>query len=1200
MILKRLTATGFKSFADKTELDFGPGITSIVGPNGCGKSNVVDAIKWVLGEQSAKSLRGKQMMDVIFNGSGTRKSSGMAQVDLTFDNSDHLLPTDQTEVVVSRRLYRSGESEYLMNKQVCRLKDIKELFMDTGVGIDAYSVIEQGRVDVLLQANPADRRLIFEEAAGISKYKVRKKEAQRRLERVNQNLLRVQDIIEENEKRLRSVKLAAGKARNYQAYSQELRELRSTYALAEYHRLRSTEDELSREASALSDEATRIRTDISDHETKASQANVRIVELEHETTEAEGRLLTVQSQMTGQEERIAAAQRRIADQTDLLGRSRDRLAGFDGQVAALVARLTEHKQQAETIEADLRNVQQELSGLQQRDTASAGELLQIQRRLEDEKAGIIDLLRRTSQLNNEIQGLNLQHESLSGEKARLDERDAAIAAELTEAMSRQQQLSARRDQVLDLIEDQTKKLEETRDKLTTVAQTRASLLDQHAAAKEYRSGLESRRQLLAELDRRHEGLLAGAKEILEKRDAAQDPQASSLKSQAFSYVRGAVGELFEADVAHAGIVEAVLGTFEKYLVVTKRDLLLADRDQLADLSGPVRAFCLDAVPAPIGGPDLSNQEGFIARLIDWVRYPEDCSQLARHLLGRTYVVETVDDARRMAALDPAGARFITMDGIVWDDGGRVGLGPLGVGTGLISRRSELRELAAQLAEVEQRITTLADGLAQSDSEAGHLENVIQELRNAIFDTNTQRVEVSSQLTNIDEIVNNLSAERPVIASEVSVLLNRLTEMQEKEKASRANLSQLETASSEGERAVAELQAKIEALSAERQLVSESITAAKVRTGELAQQRSSIAKTIAEIEASRGQLQADRDQAERDVALAQDRITQSEAQMAEAKSSLAAFTQEHLELTARTRSLRDERDALRHSVEEHGSEARRLRGDLEKSEGQLHERQIKLQEVRVRREDLTARVAEELSVDLAAQYVNYQPDQEQDWPAVEAKIEELRQKIERLGNVNLDAINEQDDLEKRLSFLTSQSDDLRTSEKQLLALIEKLNAESQQRFLETFNTVAEHFSALFKKLFGGGRAELTLMDPNDVLECGIEIMARPPGKEPQSISLLSGGEKTMTAIALLLAVFQSRPSPFVLLDEVDAALDEANNVRFNHVIQEFVKFSQFIVITHSKRTMSIADVLYGITMQEAGVSKRVSVRFDDERPETAVA
>ncbi len=1204
MLLKKLTATGFKSFADKTEFEFGRGITSIVGPNGCGKSNVVDAIKWVLGEQSAKSLRGKQMLDVIFNGSGTRKAAAMAQVDLTFDNSDGTLSVDQTEVVVSRRLYRSGESEYLLNKQSCRLKDVRELFLDTGIGIDAYSVIEQGKVDLLLQANPLERRQIFEEAAGISKYKVRKREAQRKLERVNQNLLRVQDIIEELEKRLRSVKLAAGKARNYQQYTQRLRELRSRYALAEYHRLRTGEQELSREADGLSDEATRIRTELSNNDARTSQSNVRIVELEQETSQTEGRLLTVQSQITGQQERIAAAERRIADQTELLARSRDRLAGFDEQMASLDGKLSLQRELVESLEGELKSLQQELARLQEEDRGVASELVEKQRSLEDEKAGIIDLLRRTSQLNNEIQGLNLQHESLSKQKEKLDERDAAIATELAEAMSRQQQLDGRRIQILDLIEEQTKTLEDTRAKLTQAANHRATLLDQIAAAKEYRSGLESRRQLLSEMDRKHEGLLAGAREILERRDAgapdaaSQNPQSEiSFDTAAprplgpFSYVLGAVGELFDADVAHAGIVEAVLGNFEKYLVVTRRDLLLADRDSLSDLSGPVRAFCLDSVSPPIGGPDLSSQEGFVARLIDWVRYPDGCTQLARYLLGRTYVVESIEHARRMAALD-SGARFVTLDGILWDSDGRVGMGPLGSAGGLISRRSELRELDKQLGEVAVRIDALSAELQQSESEAGHLEEVQHNLREAIGEANAQRVEVGAQLAAVEDTVHRLSQERPVIASEVSVLVNRLGEMQDREAASRESLSALEIRNREGEQAVAELTARIEALSAQRQTLAEAITNARVRTGELSQNRSAAAAAVAELSASRIQLQSDRDKADRDVTLAQERIDQSQSQMADAKQTLADLTTEHEQLTATSRSLRNQRDELRAEVERLSAEARQLRHDLEGTEGQLHERQIKLQEARVRLEDLTARVLEELSVDLAVQYEGYTPDQEEDWPAVEAEIEELRQKIERLGNVNLDAITEQDEVEQRLTFLTSQSDDLRNSEKQLLELIEKLNHESRQRFLDTFNAVVPYFQSLFKRLFGGGKAELVLMDPNDVLECGIEITAKPPGKEPKSISQLSGGERTMTTIALVLAVFRSRPSPFVLLDEVDAALDEANNVRFNTIIKEFTELSQFIVITHSKRTMSIADVLYGVTMQEAGVSKRVSVRFEE--------
>ncbi len=1192
MILKKLTATGFKSFADKTEFEFGSGITCIVGPNGCGKSNVVDAFKWVLGEQSAKSLRGKQMLDVIFNGSGSRKSSGMAQVDLTFDNADHTLPTDQTEVVVSRRLYRSGESEYMLNKQVCRLKDIREMFLDTGIGVDAYSVIEQGRVDVLLQANPYDRRQIFEEAAGISKYKVRKKEAQRRLERVNQNLLRIQDIVEEIEKRLRSVKLAAGKARNYKAASQRLRELRSRYALSEYHRLRVGRDMHQQQVDELRDKVTRLRTGLSRNEADASDAGVRINELEQALSQVESRLLTVQAQISAHEERIAASERRIEDQTEVLNKSRERLAGFDGQMESLEQRLAAQRESGEAAQRDLDSVQDELKGLLDEDRVCAGDLNETQRRLEDEKAGIIDLLRRTSQLRNEIQGLNLQHDSLAEQKVKLDERDAAVAAELTQDMQHRDALQTRLGDIRQLITDQNAKLEETKARAESVARERSKLVDQHAAAKEYRSGLQSRRQVLAEMDRRHEGLLAGAREILERRDADETKQA-------FSYVRGAVGELFEADVAHASIVEAVLGNLEKYLVVDSRDALLADRETLAELSGRVHAYCLDAVRTPIAGPDLSQQEGFIANLVDWVRYPEDCARLARHLLGRTYVVESMEDARRMAPLDPGGARFVTMDGIVWEPDGRVGLGSLGSDTGLISRRSALRKLDEDLEEVEQRIVRLAEQLRQTESEASHLDQVQQDLRGAVYEANTQRVECEAQLASVENSARHLSEERPLIASEVSILVARMAETREKEKAGSEALEHLEHKNTAGERMIAELQAKVESLAGRRAAVGEQITAARVRVGELTQRRAAAAQAVQELESARIQLQADRDKANRDVAEAQQLIDQSHRQTDSARTSLAELSREHETLKERSAELREERDAKRLAIEELSIEAKQLRRELDETEETLHERQIKLQEIRVRLEDLAARVAEELSVDLEQQYETYVPDDEEDWSAVEAEIEELRRKIDRLGNVNLDAIDEQEELETRLAFLQEQLGDLRTSEKQLNSLIEKLNAESVSRFLETFTAVQGHFTALFRKLFGGGKAELRLMDETNILESGIEITARPPGKEPQSISLLSGGEKTMTAIAMLMAVFRSRPSPFVLLDEVDAALDEANNVRFNHVIQEFCELSQFVVITHAKRTMSVADVIYGVTMQEAGVSKRVSVRFEEE-PKQAVA
>ena len=1193
MILKKLTAVGFKSFADKMELDFGAGITCIVGPNGCGKSNVVDAIKWVLGEQSAKSLRGKQMMDVIFNGSGTRKPANMVQVDLTFDNADHTLPTDQTEVVVSRRLYRSGDSEYLINKQVSRLKDVRELFLDTGIGVDAYSVIEQGRVDSLLQANPLDRRTIFEEAAGINKYKARKKEAIRRLERVDQNLLRLQDIVDEVEKRLRSVKLAAGKARNYQSYSQRLRELRSRYALAEYHRLRTGGDALDTEVAGLTDQSTALRTELSNGEARSSEANVRIVDLDRDVTQAEGRLLTVQSQLSGGQERMAAAERRIDDQTGLLDRSRERLAGFEEQMAALEARVAEQRAASEAVEAELRTVHEESSQRQARDAALATALNDARRKLEDEKAGIIDLLRRSAQLSNEISSLDVQQASLTGEKSKLDARDAAIAAELTTALARQADLQNRLASIEQLVHEQTARLDETTARLAAVAEDRARLLEQHAAAKEYRSGIESRRQLLEELDRAHEGLLAGARDILAKRDA-------DASGQTFGYVRGALGELFETDLAHASIVEAVLGDLQQSLVVDTRDAMLADREALGEVGGRIQAFCLDSTPPLIAGPDLTQQEGCIARVLDWVRFPAECERLARHLLGRTYVVESIEAARRLAAIDPAGGRFVTMEGIVWEPDGRVGVGTLGAGQGMISRRSELRELARSLTEVDERIADLKGRIERSQSEATHLEGVQKQLRDALHAAQNERVAACAELAGVDAAAKRLADERPLIASEVSIIVRRLDDARNKQVVSRESLAALEARSAESERAVEGLNVTLAALAEERAALAERITALKVRIGELSQRRSAASEAIRGLEASRIALEADRDKAQRDVVEAQERIEQSRRQIEQVRAEIERLSAENEEIVALLSRLREERETLRAEVDALGQDMRRLRGEIESVDGQCHERQMKLQELRVRQEDLAARVHEELSVDLAEQYANYVPDEQQDWPAVEAEIEELRAKIERLGNVNLDAITEQDELEKRQEFLATQLKDLRDSQAQLTELIEKLNVESRERFMQTFTAVQEQFSGLFKRLFGGGKAELILQDPTDVLECGIDIVARPPGKEPQSISLLSGGERTMTAIALLMAVFKSRPSPFVLMDEVDAALDEANNVRFNHVVQDFAAGSQFIVITHSKRTMSIADAMYGITMQEAGVSKRVSVRFDEERPAESAA
>lgn len=1193
MILKRLVAHGFKSFADRTEFDFGPGVTGIVGPNGCGKSNVVDAIRWVLGEQSAKSLRGKQMLDVIFNGSGTRKSGGMAQVDLVFDNTDGTLPIAHAEVTVSRRLYRSGESEYLLNKAACRLKDVRELFLDTGVGVDAYSVIAQGRVDALLQANPQERREIFEEAAGISRFKARKLEAQRKLERVDQNLLRLQDIIDELEKRLRSVKLAAGKARNYQQYSARLKELRSRYVLANYHDLRQRQDQLDMQTTSLSDEATGLRERLCESEARVSELRADIQAMEQEIAQADQQLLGTQSQIAGSQERIAASRQRISDQSHAMQRAEKRMADMMARAATLREQFDGLNERRAAAESEAQSLQARAAELAGEQRGVQGRMHESQRLMEDEKSGVIDVLRRTSSLHNELQNLSIQHKSLSGQKDRLAARDAEIAALIADLLTRREQLENRRNEILSLIDEQNRALEDTRTRAAAAAERRARLGEQLSAAKEYRSGLLARQQTLAELDRSREGLRAGPREVLARRDADDSRRA-------FSYVLGPIGELFEADVAHAGMIEAVLGELEQYLVVSSRDELLADRDTLYRIEGRIFSYCLDQVQPPINLPDMTGQPGYVACALDWVRVPAECEKLARVLLGRTFVVETVEDARRFSEL-LGGAKFVTLDGVVWESDGRVAVGALGAGSGLITRRSELRELSGQIDEVSARISALAADATQTDEEIAHLAKVQQELRTAIYEAHTERVETETRLTGVSGESQRLAREQPIVAEEVAAVARQMADAVLREQQSRGELETLEETSRLRHERIAEIERQMAEMSEALRGLQEGVTQARVAAGEAAQRHAALVEQIRAARDAVEQSETEAARAQRESADVAARVDEARRVVEETELALLELLQTSDGLTHRLGELRGSRERLQFESQERGDEQRQMRGALESVDSQLTEHRLKLGEVRVRMDELTTRTAQELSVDLAEQYISYQP-QSEDWSAVEVEIEELRAKIERLGNVNLDAILEQDELEQRDGFLVSQRDDLRNGKSQLVELIGKLDADSITRFNETFDSVRSNFGELFRKLFGGGKADIVLSDPAHALECGIDIIARPPGKELQNIALLSGGERTMTTIALLMAIFKTRPSPFTLLDEVDAALDEANNERFNHVIREFLNLTQFIIITHSKRTMGIADVLYGVTMQEPGVSTRVAVRLEDEThaPRSAVA
>lgn len=1186
MFLKRLTVCGFKSFCDRVDFDFGPGVTCIVGPNGCGKSNVVDAVKWVLGEQSAKSLRGRQMLDMIFNGSSTRKSSSVAQVDLVFDNADRKLALDLDEVTVSRKLYRSGESEYLLNKGSSRLKDVRELFMDTGVGVGAYSVIEQGRVDQLLQSSPVDRRIIFEEAAGISKYKARRLEAERRLERTNQNLLRVADLIDELEKRLRAVRTAATKARNFKEYEARLNELRSSFAMSEFHRFTVAMNEASREVDTRTDRLTALKTELDRHESEETQTTVRMDALGEEIQGADGVLTRARSDHAAQQERIAASIRRAEEQRAQVARSAERLSTD-------TRRLQESRAEFDEVQTSVHALQQETHGLhartaqlQERDNELARELTEAQATLDDEKAGIIELLRRSAQTHNEIVRLQAHRDSLVGQKGRLSQRDEEIRAELQGVLEQRGQFDNRLRELDELIAAESQRLEEKRAEATRVQSVRQRLVDEIARAKEQRSAILSRKELLEDLQRRMEGVGAGARQALER----ARPEGADERD---ANVVGLVADLFEVDVAHAGVIEAALAEAEKFLVVESTPAFFERQPEWGALAGRLTLVGLDRIPPTIAGRDWSGEPGFVARAMDWVRVAEPFEHLARHLLGRTIVVADKQAALSLAAADVGGHRFVTLDAEVIESDGRVSVGPLTATAGLISRKSELRDLLRQLQDTDARIVTLADQLNRTQAEAGHLDTVQQELRNAIYESNTARVEAMAGRKGVAATLERLTREQPLIAHEVALVEQQLSEVHEKSDAGGRTLESLEKENRAREAEAAKHHARIDDIVARRREVHEQLTQLKVAAGQLTEKRAAAADRVNALRRNIRELEGVVDAATLDLAQGDARIVEAEAAAATGREQLSRLATEIVGYEDACARLRSRRDELRMALDTLSQAARAARTEMGEVESERHKWEMSLAEVKVRREELSARIREELSIDLGERYAAYKPD-EQDWTQVESEIAELRQKMERLGNVNLDAINELDEIEERHRFMAAQRDDLTESGRQLSQLIERLNEESKARFLATFEAVREHFRALFRKLFGGGRADIVLEDPEQALDCGIEIVAQPPGKELQVISLMSGGEKSMTAIALLMSIFKCRPAPFAILDEVDAALDELNNERFSRIVQEFVSESQFLIITHSKRTMAIGDHLYGVTMQEPGISTRVSVQLKDAK------
>jgi chromosome segregation protein len=1185
-MLKRLELVGFKSFADRTWLTFASGMTAVVGPNGSGKSNIVDAVKWILGEQSAKSLRGGEMADVIFNGSSSRRALGLAEVTLTLDNSNHAVNIDAAEVSVTRRVHRDGTGEYLINGQPARLRDIRDMFLGSGAGSTAYCIIEQGRVDALLQASPRDRRGIIEEAAGISRFKTKKLEALRKLEHTAENLARLRDIHGEVEARLRRVRLDAEKARKFQEYSTRLRALRVEIGLREFHTFTGqlTADTTRLEALRTDMSAAQMQVAVWEAEAKEldaslASADAEIAQAGEELSDTQRQIATLQERQIHESakaaetrEELANAWRRSAELAELIGGLEANVERARGQVAAAAG------------EAEVRRARVDELGAAAADTES--ELTALRNLVQDGRDRQFHMVGRAAALNSEAANARSQLEKLQRDRDRKRRESDGKAAELA-AVRRVIDTLGRKDSDLQnrlslarrTLTDRSQEREELRKQADHLAQTLEEL-------RVRRSGLTGRIEVLENLERTQEGLGTGVREVL--------ADLASGTSPLCGVVMGLVADSLRVPREIAPLIDVALGEVASHFVV--RDSAAIDSALLArdePFSGRVTFVPLtETEPLAEGADTLTADRWVTAESPELIALP-------RQLLGKTLIVDDLAEARRLGTTsEMVDYRFVTRAGDLLAPGGTLTVGPQRAEAGIVSRKSELRELLMQaaaldgeIADAERRLIELRD---QVDALAGPIHGLEEEIRaltSNAADISKEIVRQTQQRERLSDEVATIRRDWETIEEEIHRLETfwRETRGRAEDAERHAELlrNQIETA-----------EHAIRGYEHERTVRQQEQTAAQVALAETAQRLTALRESHEKLEADLDRGRAERERMDRHEGVLHVRLEELELACLRASDSLAEMFATKDRLDRRIVEVAGQRAADRTRRGTLNDQLAAARTESQQLVEQVHAREIAARDLTAARDRVTERLREDYQIELPAEYAASSLARGEtpagDWDSVASaqEVEQLRRKVRNLGHVSLESLDELNQVEQRATTLQAQIDDLTKAEDSLRAVIGKINEDSKKLFTETYESIRGHFQELFRKLFGGGMADVILDNPEDVLETGVDIMARPPGKELRGMSLMSGGEKTLTAIALLLAIFRSKPSPFCLLDEVDASLDEANTDRLAKTIRDFTDRAQFIVITHKKRTMAYADVLHGITMQESGVSKQIAVRFDD--------
>ena len=1216
MHLQSLELFGFKSFADKTTFDFHEGITAIVGPNGCGKSNVLDAVRWVLGEQSAKSLRGGEMADVIFNGTDTRKPLGFAEVSLTLTDCAPELGVDWHDVRVTRRVYRDGNSEYFLNKTLCRLKDIQSLFADTGVARSAYSMMEQGKIDLILSSKPEDRRAVFEEAAGITKYKTQKREALRKLEATEANLLRIGDIIKEVKRQIGSLQRQAGKARRYQALLADLKILDTHHSRKKLDALEGELNECRAELDRINQAERDARSSIEQREDDLAGMRRGVEETDGEIADARAESERLQSEISGFRGRIELNRQRAEELNELIAKARTEIDTAESkrskqqieieQVTQLVIRtaaalagkrqeLTEHEQRSVQVRTDRSSHDTEL---QQLIVAASKNETRISA-LETEMASVSTRTDATRQHLKELQD-TIDH-------ARKTSEAAASALNLVQADA-----DAAHGNVQSLVREMQAKDEA----LHTARHALAEVDKRFSAIERSLTEKESRLDVLKQLQQEGEGLAQGSQALVKGLENSPDIQSA---------VVGALVSQIEVEPNYIRAIEAILGRGLHTIVLRNPDAVadimrLLNEKKLGQTALFVPEWCRDQSP-----PERSAlPEGALIWANEAVKSPDSLAPLLRRLLQHIAIFPDLDSALHHKNHSPGQAIATVTGEFLSRKGMLFGGSSVAENESLLARKGRISGLTIECENLHKERATV-------QSERTKAEKILEDATHAFEQAqdNHRAADLAHSAANAKIVIRQresddasrgletLLAEKNTLEQQITAAEDRIGELNQEIETARKTLEEqhsrqqtlekLRTEAVEHEeelvRQIGELRL---ALATEQQRHENLIAQQQPMTARDLELADAIASRRADIETFERRLAAQAEESRQAAASIEEYGRRRE----EVQSSIAALTERrstHLAgLNEAEADLRKARNSLNELHEDRASHQVResqlqmtIQGLLDNVERRYHvdlrgfapdafafAKTLRVQLKRSEQpETEPSGTGDTTDTDIAPSESN-----------LEKIIAELTERLDNMGPVNLDAVQEYDELEERYRFLETQNNDLTSARRELLDLIARINSTTQKLFAETFTQVRQNFREMFIELFGGGRADLSLMDENDPLNCGIEISAKPPGKQLQTISLLSGGERTMTAVALLFAIYMVRPSPFCVLDEMDAPLDESNINRFIRVLDRFVDQSQFIIITHNKRTIAKADVLYGVTMEERGISKLVGMKLTP-RPET---